>query len=186
MLNSQERIVLKRDCESIQVPYGTTLELREGMVVFLMQKLGDTFTVRTESGYLVRINNQDADALGYEPVTTPAILAKRDNIQGDLDDNLLWEQLKTCYDPEIPANIVDLGLIYEVVSEKLDDNTYKIYVKMTLTAPGCGMGQVLHDDVERKLLEVPGVKTVTVDLVFDPPWDRDMMSEAARLQLGMY
>ncbi len=179
---SEETVILSRDCPAIQVPYGNVITARAGTQFGIVHKLGDTFTVRSEHGYLLRIAADDADALGLEK---PAA-ASKDNQDGEpLDETALWDVLKCIFDPEIPANIVDLGLIYEVKPHILENGKQKIAVQMTLTAPGCGMGQVLQDDVQRKLLEQPGVCEVTVDLVFDPPWDQTMMSESARLQLGM-
>jgi probable FeS assembly SUF system protein SufT len=179
-----ELITLSRDCEAIQVPYGNTITAREGTEVFVMQQLGDTFTVRSSQGYLMRIAGHDADALGLEP---PA-----DHTHDAVDPNTpvaeqsLWDALKTVFDPEIPANIVELGLIYTIQTAPRPSGGTNVAVEMTLTAPGCGMGQVLRDDVERKIAAVPGVAEVRVDMVFDPPWEPALMSEAARLQLGMF
>ena len=177
-----ELITLARDCEAIQIPYGNTITAREGTQLTLVHQLGDAFTVRTDHGYLLRIDVKDAEALGLQAKSAAAPVVASG---GPLDEAALWDCLRSCYDPEIPANIVDLGLIYEVKPEVLANGTQRVDVKMTLTAPGCGMGQVLKDDVERKLREQPGISDVTVELVFSPPWDATMMTEAARLQLGM-
>lgn len=183
-------ITLTRDCPAIQIPYGNSLTAREGTVVTLVHKLGDTFTVRTMQGYLMRIDAEDADALGEAGRLDGEAEAARAP-QGPLTEAHLWDVLRTCYDPEIPANIVDIGLIYscQIMPPANDDVAAdagaQVQVQMTLTAPGCGMGQVLQDDVSRKLGAVPGVAHVHVDLVFDPPWDMAMMSESARLELGM-
>lgn len=177
-----EEILLKRDCNAIQIPYGNTITVRENTAVTITQQLGDTFTVRTSQGYLMRIDGKDADALGRRIDTEPK---KKEQTPQVVEESQLWEVLKTCYDPEIPASIVELGLIYSCTAKRQETGFYDVAVQMTLTAPGCGMGQVLQDDVQRKLLDVCGVQNVQVDLVFDPPWDPTMMSEAARLQLGM-
>ena len=182
---SSQWVTLTRDCDAIQVPHGNTITARSGTRLSIVHQLGDTYTVRTEHGYLLRIDGHDADALGLankaavlEPTEPPKAV-------GPVDEAYLWEQLRTVYDPEIPANIVELGLIYECNIAPLPDGTQRVDVKMTLTAPGCGMGQVLKEDVERKLGAAPNVSVVEVELVFSPPWDPTMMSEAARLQLGM-
>lgn len=176
-------ITLARDCEAIQVPYGNTITARMGTEVFVMQQLGDTFTVRSSQGYLMRIAGHDADALGLEVPSDTNHKAADPNTP--VQEAALWDVLKTVFDPEIPANIVELGLIYTVQASPRSAGGTQVAVEMTLTAPGCGMGQVLRDDVERKLSGVPGVAAVHVDMVFDPPWEPAMMSEAARLQLGM-
>lgn len=176
-------ITLSRDCPAIQIPYGNSLTAREGTVVHMVHKLGDAYTVRTTQGYLMRIDSKDGDALGQ--AEEAAVQAEAQQRTKPLDEAELWDVLRTCYDPEIPANIVDIGLIYSCTIERTDDDGAQVAVVMTLTAPGCGMGQVLQDDVERKLSAVPGVARVSVALVFDPPWDMAMMSESARLELGM-
>ncbi len=178
----EQQVTLQRDCSAIQVPYGNSITARKGTVLGIVHQLGDTYTVRSEHGYLLRIDAADADALGltHKPsaAAAPAEGAPRSEAE-------LWEALKSVYDPEIPANIVELGLIYTIKIGLNAAGKQQIAVQMTLTAPGCGMGQVLQDDVQRKLLAQPGVATVDVELVFSPPWDPTMMSEAARLQLGM-
>jgi probable FeS assembly SUF system protein SufT len=150
--------------------------------VLVTQALGGSYTLNV-NGNLVRIAGKDADAIGKEPTKLPV----DDFVPTDdkVDKDLLWAQLKTCYDPEIPVNIVDLGLVYDLSVTLLEEGGYHIGVQMTLTAPGCGMGPVLAADVEQKLRMVPNVKKVDVVLVFDPPWNSEMMSEAAKLQLGM-
>jgi len=176
-------ITLSRDCPAIQIPYGNSLTAREGTIVYMVHKLGDAYTVRTSQGYLMRIDSKDGDALGQEAeAPAPQALQQR---TGPVTEAELWDVLRTCYDPEIPANIVDIGLIYSCTITGSDEAGAHVDVVMTLTAPGCGMGQVLQDDVERKLSAVPGVSRVRVELVFDPPWDMAMMSESARLDLGM-
>ena len=168
---------LTRDCKVIQIPDGNTMILEQGHEVYITQVLGGMFTVETESFALVRIDGQDADALGQE---IPKERQKPDWGKFASLEDAAWSQLKTCYDPEIPVNIVELGLIY-----KLDMSDQDLRLLMTLTAPGCGMGQVLKTDIEAKLSEIPGIESVTIDLVFDPAWSSEMMSYAARLQLGI-
>jgi len=178
----EEAIILERECEAVLIPQGTPITLPASSVVFITQALGGSYTVSI-NGNLARIDGRDADALGFE---VPEFHLHQAGDNNDLDESLIWSQLKTCFDPEIPINIVDLGLIYECETTKVDEGKYCVRVKMTLTAPGCGMGQFLVDDVRSKIERVPCVSEVDVELVFDPPWDQSMMSEAARLQTGMY
>jgi probable FeS assembly SUF system protein SufT len=161
--------------------------LQKDTEVTITQALGGTYTVNIY-GNLARIDSKDADALGK---AVDAAIATADFENMSLED-LVWTQLKTCYDPEIPINIVDLGLVYECKieccseNENGNENEYQILIKMTLTAPGCGMGPVIAADVKQKVAAIPGVKDAEVEIVFDPPWDREMMSEAAKLQLGVF
>lgn len=170
-------VQLTRDCKGIQIPNGETMTLEQGHEVYITQILGGMFTVETEWGYLVRIDGRDADALGQE---IPKERQKPDWSQFPSLEDAAWSQLRTCYDPEIPVNIVELGLVY-----KLEIADKDLRVQMTLTAPGCGMGEVLKTDIETKLQDIPGIESVTIDLTFDPAWSSEMMSDAARLQLGM-
>jgi probable FeS assembly SUF system protein SufT len=172
-----------REVDAIQIPYGNSVKIPDGTEVVVVQELGGAFTVRTLQGFLLRVDGKDADALGLEAPVSP------DHGTGDLgpcSEQRILSVLKTCYDPEIPVNIVDLGLIYGFNCGPLSGNGSgcKIDVQMTLTAPGCGMGQVLKDDVERKLQELPGVEKAEVEVVFDPPWEPSRMTEEARLALG--
>ena len=183
--------VVKREVMGVLIPYGSEITLMPGTEVLVTQALGGSFTLNV-NGNLVRIEGKDGDAIGKEPVLTPVEKAKKDKKKDNqkkdltaLDEELMWAQLKTCYDPEIPVNIVDLGLIYEISKSQLEDGTYHLGVQMTLTAPGCGMGPVISAEVEKKLAELPGVSRVDVVLVFDPPWSSDMMSEEAKLELGV-
>lgn len=179
----REDIVLRRDVTAVQIPEGATCVLPKGHVVSLVQDLGGTFTVATEFGNLVRIAGTDADALGKEPPCLPGLLPELD---AESIEKNVWEILRTIYDPEIPVNIVDLGLVYHCkVSPIESSDTFRVDIIMTLTAPGCGMGPILQNDVENAIRGLPGVSEVRVDVVFDPPWSRDMMSEIAKLQLGM-
>lgn len=177
-----EPVTLARDCVAIIVPAGDQVVLRKGARGLITQALGGSFTVYLD-GNLFRIAGEDADALGKEPVPPPQL--PPDAADEDVED-LVWEQLRTCFDPEIPINIVDLGLIYECKLQHAEGGDRDVEVKMTLTAPGCGMGEVLVMDVKDKLEIIPTIREARVELTFDPPWNRDMMSEAARLQTGIY
>jgi probable FeS assembly SUF system protein SufT len=181
----RDPVRLRHAVEATQVPSGFRVVLPEGAWVTVQQALGGQFTAMTERGGLVRIEGSDADALGpeYEEEARRAAEAQAALAQGPFETIKVWEALKTVYDPEIPASIVELGLVYLVAAEPVEGG-HKVIVHMTLTAPGCGIGPVLMDDVRRKVLGVPGVKEADVELVFDPPWDPSMMSEAAKLQLG--
>ena len=178
-----QEVEILRDCRAIIIPDGSATELKKASRAYITQVLGGMFTVETENGYLVRIDGLDADALG-QPVPAERKTKEQLASDGKSLEEMVWAQLRTCYDPEIPVNIVDLGLIYDckVLSEQED---HRAEVQMTLTAPGCGMGEVLKGDIEQKLLDVPGIKSAHVEIVFDPAWESSMMSEAARLQLGM-
>ncbi|CAL1239353.1 putative Fe-S cluster assembly protein SufT [Candidatus Methylocalor cossyra] len=178
----QESIVLRRDVNVVHIPEGTPGVLPKGHVVNLYQSLGGNFTVTTEWGYMVRIAGADADALGKEPPSLSGLVSGTD--PESVEKNV-WEVLKTIYDPEIPVNIVDLGLVYQCRVTPRDDGRNDVSIVMTLTAPGCGMGPVLQYDAEAAVKQLPGVGNVEVEVVFDPPWSRDRMSEAAKLQLGM-
>jgi probable FeS assembly SUF system protein SufT len=174
-----ELIQLKRDCDAIEIPAGIRRTLPAGTSVRISQFLGNAYTVVTDLGYLCRVDARDGDALGLSspPQEQPAAAAVTFNEQ------MVWEQLKTVFDPEIPVNIVDLGLIYSCEVEPSDGGK-KVEIKMSMTAPGCGMGNVLKADVENKISRLPEVKQVNVEVVFDPPWHPGLMSEAAKLQLG--
>lgn len=163
------------------VPQGDTVTLPAGSYGYITQALGGSYSVFVE-GNLFRIAGKDGDAIGKE---TPAPLELPADATDEQVEQLVWQQLRTCFDPEIPVNIVELGLVYEVEIKHLDEGKREIDVKMTLTAPGCGMGEILVDDVRSKLEMIPTVAEADVDLVFDPPWNQHMMSEAARLETGM-
>lgn len=184
-MRTNERVTLRRDCEAIQIPSGIVTTLPAGTEVRIMQALGDTYTVMTGNGYLVRIAGTDADALGKEPAPRTAAGETPAPTDPAEIEQLVWEQLRTCYDPEIPVNIVDLGLVYHCQATPLPGGGHRVEVKFTLTAPGCGMGEVLKTDIERKILSLPGVADVDVEVVFEPLWNQDMMSEAAKLELGL-
>ena len=179
--HTNEPFSLQRDVSAVIIPAGEPLTLREGTSGFITQALGGSFTVYVE-GNLFHIAGADADALGKEPVPAPAI---PDNATDEDIETVIWAQLRTCYDPEIPINIVDLGLIYRCDVTSLADGQRTVSVDMTLTAPGCGMGPMLLQDVQEKIAIIPTVADVQVELVFDPPWNQSMMSDEARLQTGM-
>lgn len=178
----REPVILKRACAAAMIPSGTSVIIPEGAEVNVAQSLGGSFTVYVD-GNLLRIAGRDADALG---LPAPEELELPENHTDADVERLVWEQMKTCYDPEIPINIVDLGLVYECTLHDTDDGKKRVEVKMTLTAPGCGMGGILSADVQEKIQSVPLVKEAHVEIVFDPPWSRDMMSDEAKLQTGMY
>lgn len=175
-----ELIELKRECKTVEIPSGIERVLAAGSFVRISQFLGTSYTVISDIGYMFRIDASDADALGLTPTSARAKAA-----EGPFHEQMVWNELKTVYDPEIPVNIVDLGLIYECKISPDDHDGKRIEVKMSMTAPGCGMGNVLKADVERKLRQLPGVNEVSVEVVFDPPWHMGRMSEAAKLQLGL-
>ncbi len=180
---SNESVALCRDVNASVIPSGTHVTLQKGEVAHIAQALGGSYTVIV-NGNMFRIEGKDADALGREVGGLPEACVKKAATREELEAQV-WSQLKTCYDPEIPVNIVDLGLIYDCHLSELSPGGYKAEIKMTLTAPGCGMGPTLKADVENKLLCLDGVAEAHADLVWDPPWSREMMSEAARLELGM-
>ncbi len=170
-------IPLKRDTEAIEIPAGVRRTLPAGTTVRISQFLGNAYTVVTDLGYLCRVDARDADALGMTPPEQP------EAAPGTFSEQMVWDQLKTVFDPEIPVNIVDLGLIYACDIADLDGGK-EIDIKMSMTAPGCGMGNVLKADVEGKVSRLPDVKQVNVEVVFEPPWGPARMSDAAKLQLG--
>ncbi|MFT4248394.1 MAG: putative Fe-S cluster assembly protein SufT [Pseudomonas sp.] len=178
---SSEPVQFERDCEAVMVPQGDSVTLPAGSYGYITQALGGSYTVFVE-GNLFRVAGKDGDAIGKEP---PPGLELPENAGDEEVEALIWQQLRTCFDPEIPFNIVDLGLVYEVQLGHREDGLRKVEVKMTLTAPGCGMGEILVDDVRSKLEMIPTLTEADVELVFDPPWGRHMMSEAARLETGM-
>ena len=184
MINSEDTtqlISLSRDCEVISVPYGEKEILKEGTEVQIMQALGGSYTVYTVEG-MFRINGTNADAIGKEVEKPPSL---PENITDDEFEEKVWDQMKTVFDPEIPINVVDLGLIYDCRLNKSKDDNFIIEVDMTLTAPGCGMADVLVADIQERVEMMPRVVSVKVELVLDPPWSMEMMSEAARLEAGL-
>ena len=180
--STSEPVRFERDCPAVMVPQGEAVTLPAGQAGYITQALGGSFTVFVD-GNLFRIAGADADAIGKEP---PAPLELADDAGDEEVEKLVWQQLRTCFDPEIPIDIVDLGLVYDCELEKLEGDLRKVNVRMTLTAPGCGMGEVLVDDVRTKIEMIPTVSEADVELVFDPPWNHSMMSEAAKLETGMF
>ncbi len=170
----RDTVEVTRDCEALLIPTGVNITVQKGTLVYITQALGNAYTVYV-NGNLARIAGRDGDALGLVIMEEPDV----NQLTGTLEDKV-WTLLKTCFDPEIPVNIADLGLVYEC---NLDGSA--VNIRMTLTAPGCGMGPVLVAEVEQKIRMLPEVTDVTVELIFDPPWERSMMSDVAKLQLGM-
>jgi probable FeS assembly SUF system protein SufT len=182
---SSEPKVLSRDVEASVVPIGTVVTLQKGETAHITQSLGGSYTV-VVNGNMFRIAEKDADALGLEVQTAPRpVTISSGPVTQDQLEKQVWESLKTCYDPEIPVNIVDLGLIYDCHLTPIGEHNFKADVKMTLTAPGCGMGPVLAQDVQNKLISLEPIDEANVELVWDPPWNQSMMTEAAKLQLGL-
>lgn len=181
-----ESVVIQRDCQGILIPIGEPFPLKAGETVRITQALGGSFTIEAQ-GRLVRLESRDADALGKQAASDPQPQTAPDPASPPkaLDEKLVWDQLRTCYDPEIPVNIVDLGLIYDLHLAPAPDGLCQVDVKMTLTAPGCSMGGVIAHEAETKIRALPGVSDVRVELVWDPPWNQAMLTEAARLQLGL-
>lgn len=179
-MQMRKEATVTRDVPAREIPSGTPITLKAGDPVIITQSLGGSFTVMTPVGFLARVDGKDADAIGEQPV-----VADEAAQAGKTTEELAWDQLRTCFDPEIPVNIVDLGLVYSCNLSPLPEGGNRIDVKFTLTAPGCGMGDVLREDIKGKLLSVPEIKDADVQVVFDPPWSLQMMSDAAKLQLGM-
>ncbi|WNG14555.1 putative Fe-S cluster assembly protein SufT [Cystobacter fuscus] len=175
---------LARDCEVTMIPSGERVVVPAGTEVRVLQTLGGNVTVQGDYGQLMRIDEKDVEVLGEDYQKQNAKPAEAQPQSGEFDPESVWEQLRTVYDPEIPVNIVELGLVYECKSTPLPEGGNKVEIQMTVTAPGCGMGPVLVDDVRRKVSGLPGVAEADVQLVWDPPWDQSRMSDVARLELG--
>ncbi len=186
---NHENVTLVRDCEATEIPFGHKTKLVKGTDVTITQALGDTFTVMTAYGGLARIEAKDADALGKNNPPAAIASAPVEKSSGEIPQkplqDLIWDQLRSCYDPEIPVNIVDLGLIYKNQLDPLPGGQYKVSIDMTLTAPGCGMGDIIKGEAEGKIRNLPGVAEVCINMIFEPQWDRNMMSDAAKLELGI-
>lgn len=182
-MTDDKSITLKRDCRAILIPSGDEVTLGAGSSVWLTQALGGGFTLMTDHGYMVRIDGADAEALGIAAGAFP-VLGGEAEPGGSIEERV-WRQLRLCFDPEIPVNIVDLGLVYDCRAEALGARGYKAIVRFTLTAQGCGMGQFLKEDIRKKMLAVPGVSEADVELVWDPPWNQSMISPEAKHQLGI-
>ncbi len=178
-MRMQKETTTTRDIEATEIPSGIKIRIPEGTSLAITQSLGGSYTVLTPYGYMARVDGKDADAIGEEVQDAAAAAA------GKTPEELAWEMLKTCYDPEIPVNIVDLGLVYKCEVMPRPEGGNRAEVRFTLTAPGCGMGDVLKEDIRSKLMTVPGIADADVQVMFDPPWNMSMMSDAAKLQLGM-
>jgi len=185
-MQTNEPKTLTRDVEASVVPVGTKVTLQKGEQAHITQSLGGSYTVIV-NGNMFRIDGKDADALGLEVKTAGTSASASGPVTQEGVEKQVWEALKTCYDPEIPVNIVDLGLIYDCVVTPLAEgsNSYRVTVKMTLTAPGCGMGPMIAQDAQNKILSIEPVDEANVEVVWDPPWNQSMLSEAAKLQLGL-
>ena len=175
-------VTLSRDCDAIQIPAGTPVTLPAGTEADITQTLGGSYTIHVQGG-LYRIAPHNADALGMKAEELPA--AKAAATGEEVSEALVWDTLRTCYDPEIPVNIVDLGLVYDMGIEPLPTGNKKVFVKMTLTAPGCGMGATIAGDAQQKILMLPGVEDASVEIVWDPPWHQSMITPEGRRLLGI-
>ncbi len=186
-MTPSQPIKLSRDCEVVQIPEGYQVRLARGTEVRVMQSLGDTFTLMTEYHTMVRLAGHDAEAIGQviKMADAPAPATNEAALTVDEIRDRVWHSLRSVYDPEIPVNVVDLGLVYKCDVQPLTDGGNRANVVMTLTAPGCGMGDVLKEDAARRVRAIPGIREANVVMVVDPPWDQSMMSEAAKLELGL-
>jgi probable FeS assembly SUF system protein SufT len=183
-MHNVSSVELTRDCEVIQIPAGDAATLPAGTAVDITQTLGGSYTIHAQGG-LYRVAAKDADALGLQPDAAETAPAANAQPEGPVDEKMVWETLKTCYDPEIPVNIVDLGLVYDLHIEPMPTGNSLVSVKMTLTAPGCGMGATIAGDAQQKLLYLPGVEEAVVEIVWDPPWHQSMITEQGRKILGL-
>jgi probable FeS assembly SUF system protein SufT len=177
-------VTLTRDTDAIQIPAGNTVILPAGSEVDIRQTLGGSYTVSALGG-LFRVAPKDADALGIQPDPNAPVEPAHTQATGDVDEKLIWDTLRTCYDPEIPVNIVDLGLVYDMALEDLPAGGKKVFVKMTLTAPGCGMGATIAGDAQQKLLMLPTIEDASVEIVWDPLWHQSMITPEGRRTLGL-
>jgi probable FeS assembly SUF system protein SufT len=183
-MHENTEFTLKRDCESILIPSGAKTMIPAGTPGVITQALGGSYTIATYQG-LARIAEKDLDALGIEKPAANGAEKPASSSTGEVDEKMVWDQLKQCFDPEIPVNIVDLGLVYDCQLTKRPEGGTKVDVKMTLTAPGCGMGPAIAHDAQSKILTIDGIDEADVQLVWDPPWNQNMISEAGRMKLGM-
>ncbi|HEY8649532.1 MAG TPA: putative Fe-S cluster assembly protein SufT [Chthoniobacterales bacterium] len=184
-MQENTEFILSRDCEVIQIPSGNKITIPGGTPGVITQTLGGSYTIATYQG-LARVSEKDLDALGLEkPQQTDGAVKPSGSSNGTVDEKAVWDQLRQCFDPEIPVNIVDLGLVYDCQLVQKPEGGTKVEVKMTLTAPGCGMGPAIAHDAQSKILSINGVDEAQVDLVWDPPWNQNMISEAGRMKLGM-
>jgi probable FeS assembly SUF system protein SufT len=181
-MNEVASVELLRDCEAVQIPHGSSVTLPKGTPVDITQTLGGSYTVHARGG-LYRIAPGDADALGRDAAPPASVVASAAPV--DVDEKQVWDTLRTCYDPEIPVNIVDLGLVYDLNIEKLSTGFSRVHVKMTLTAPGCGMGPAIAGDAQQKIMYLDGVEDANVEVVWDPPWHQSMITAEGRRVLGL-
>lgn len=182
-MNDETQRTLSRNVKATLIPHGESMELPEGSTVTITHRLGGNYTVMTENG-MFRIGGEDADALGEQP-EKPDFDLPQEGYEGPPDTESIWGQLKKVFDPEIPVNIVDLGLVYSLEAKEREEGGYKVFVAMTLTAPGCGMGPSIAEDARSKVVQVPGVDEAQVDIVWEPPWNQDMISETGKMELGL-
>lgn len=180
----QQEIILEREVEAVQIPSGDAIVLPQGTPVMITQTLGGTYTVATQAG-LARISTNDVDALGIDPNEQAEKAAKSDAMKDAPLEDQVWAQLKEVYDPEIPVDIVNLGLVYDCILEEQDSGKTTVNVKMTLTAPGCGMGPVIAADAQSRIMTIDNIEDASVDLVWDPVWTQDMITEEGKMKLGM-
>ncbi len=183
-MKPSEPILVRREVEGVLIPYGGTMAVPAGTRIQVIQSLGGTFTIMTDWGQMVRIEGKDADAIGESPPSAATGGAGGSGLEKPLEERVR-DQLRTVFDPEIPVNVLDLGLVYKCEVTPAPEGGSRVYVQMTLTAPGCGMGDILKADAEEKIAALPGVKAVAIEMVTTPPWDPSRMSESAKLQLGM-
>ena len=179
----REEVTFSRSAEAIMIPSGEKVLVPVGAQATITQSLGGTYTVITDRGLMVRVSGREVEAIGKTPQDVAEVNPQE--LTPEKLEEMVWDALKTCYDPEIPVNIVDLGLVYLCELNDAENGGKKVHVKMTLTAPGCGMGPMLAQDVQNKLLGMEPIEDVAVELVWDPPWNQAMMTEAAKLQLGL-
>ncbi len=184
-MNMREEVTFSRNADAVTIPNGERVLVPIGSIATITQSLGGSYTLITDRGLMIRVSGKEVEAMGKTPENVVEAPPDGEQLTPEMLESAVWDQLKTCYDPEIPVNIVDLGLVYLCELQDGDEGGKKVKVKMTLTAPGCGMGPVLANDVRSKIESLPGVNKAEVEVVFDPVWDRSMMSDAAKLQLGM-
>jgi probable FeS assembly SUF system protein SufT len=183
-MHENTEFTTSRDVEAIAIPMGTKFTIPAGTPGVITQSLGGSYTIATYHG-LARVAEKDGDALGLEKTESKLAQPANGASAADVSEEDVWNQLRQCYDPEIPVNIVDLGLVYDCKLTKKDDGGTRVDVKMTLTAPGCGMGPAIAHDAQSKILSIDGIDEAEVQLVWDPPWNQHMISEAGRMKLGM-
>ena len=179
----REEITFSRNAEAIMIPSGEKVLVPKGAQATITQSLGGTYTLITDRGLMVRVSGVEVEAIGKAPQESAEV--KPEELTPEKLEEMVWDALKTCYDPEIPVNIVDLGLVYDCAIEQPEGAPANVQVKMTLTAPGCGMGPTIAAEARSKIISVPGVGDATVDLVWDPPWNQGMISEAGKMKLGL-